>query len=69
MKANKAVAAIPGATSLSTEELAVELKCLPHSIRKRYSQTGTYWGVRPIKLPNGRLLWPADTVQRITEGR
>jgi len=31
----------------------------PQTVRKRYSQTGSYFGVRPQKLPNGRLLWPS----------
>lgn len=26
--------------------------------RKRYSQTGSYFGVVPEKLANGRLAWP-----------
>jgi len=62
------VAAAEGARPLTTEELAAEVKALPQSIRKRYSQTGSYWGIRPVKLPNGRLLWPADALQRLMEG-
>jgi hypothetical protein len=52
----------------TTEDFAAELGLMPQSIRKRYSQTGTYFGVRPVKLPNGRLLWPADAIERLTEG-
>lgn len=26
--------------------------------RKRYSQTGSYFGIVPEKLANGRLAWP-----------
>ncbi|MDZ7809987.1 MAG: hypothetical protein U5L11_07250 [Arhodomonas sp.] len=26
---------------------------------------GSYYGIRPGRLPNGRLLWPADTVERL----
>lgn len=32
--------------------------------RKRYSQTGSYFGVVPQKHANGRLLWPAVIVTR-----
>jgi hypothetical protein len=49
----------------TTEEFAAAISCLPSSIRKRYSQTGSYYGVRPIKLPNRRLLWPADAVEEL----
>lgn len=37
-------------------------------VRKRYSQTGTYFGVRPVKLCNGRLGWPAEFVKKSIEG-
>ncbi|MEX3784903.1 hypothetical protein [Paraburkholderia sp. BR14374] len=51
-----------------TEDFAAQLGLLPQSIRKRYCQTGSYFGVRPVKLANGRLLWPADAFARLTEG-
>lgn len=50
----------------TTDELAAELGMSAQSIRKRYSQTGSYFGVRPVKLPNRRLLWPADAVDQLT---
>ncbi|WP_081077359.1 DNA-binding protein [Burkholderia pseudomultivorans] len=49
----------------TTEEFAAEICCRADSIRKRYSQTGSYHGVRPEKLPNRRLLWPADAVEQL----
>jgi hypothetical protein len=52
---------------LSTEEFAEQLTIRPQSIRKRYCQTGGYFGVRPVKMPNGRLMWPADAIQKLTE--
>jgi hypothetical protein len=30
----------------------------PQTVRKRYAQSGSYHGIRPIKLASGRLLWP-----------
>lgn len=54
---------------LSTEEFAAVLAVDPQSVRKRYSQEGSYHGVRPTKLPNRRVLWPADEARRLLEGR
>lgn len=53
---------------LSTHELAEKLGMNAQSIRKRYTQQGSYFGVRPHKLPNGRLLWPANSVIRLISG-
>jgi hypothetical protein len=50
---------------LTTEEFAHFIALRPQSIRKRYSKTGSYHGVRPIKLPNRRLMWPADAVDQL----
>lgn len=47
---------------LSTHQLADLLFLKAQSIRKRHSQTGSYFGVCPFKLPNGRLRWPSDAV-------
>jgi hypothetical protein len=53
---------------ISTEELAESLALRPHSIRKRYYQTGAYFCLHPVKLPNGRLMWPADSVSQLAGG-
>lgn len=50
---------------LTTEEFAAAISLKAQSIRKRYSLTGSYHGVRPIKLPNRRLLWPADAFEAL----
>lgn len=50
---------------LTTEELSAELGIGPQSIRKRYSQTGSYFGLRPVKLPNRRLLWPPNPLEKL----
>lgn len=52
---------------LCTEELANLLRMRPQSIRKCYSKTGNYLGIQPIKLPNGRLVWPYDQVAKLLE--
>jgi hypothetical protein len=53
---------------LSTDEFAATLAVASQSVRKRYSETGSYHGVRPVKLPNRRLLWPAEEVRRLLDG-
>lgn len=50
---------------LSTEELASALDMEAQSIRKRLSQTGSYFGVKPARLPNRKLLWPADALEQL----
>jgi hypothetical protein len=53
---------------ITTEELAALLSIRPQSIRKRFCQTGGYFNLRPVKLPNGRLMWPADALDKLAEG-
>lgn len=53
---------------LSTDEFAATLAVASQSVRKRYSETGSYHGVRPVKLPSRRLLWPAEEVKRLLDG-
>lgn len=53
---------------LTTEEFADALRLKAQSIRAALCRQGHYAGVRPSKLPNGRLLWPADAVARLISG-
>ncbi|MFM0158029.1 DNA-binding protein [Paraburkholderia sediminicola] len=59
------VATAPTLPGLSTEELAAQLTLRPQSIRKRYCKTGAYYCLRPVKLPNRRLMWPADAIEQL----
>lgn len=52
--------------SITTEELADQLGIQPASIRSRVCRYGSYFGIVPTKLPNGRLLWPADALHKLT---
>jgi len=52
---------------LTTDELAKALSLKSQSIRKRYSLTGSYFGIRPTKLPNRQLRWPADSLALLNE--
>lgn len=54
---------------LSTHELANLLNMSPASLRVRLCTHGSYFDLVPTKLPNGRLQWPADSLQRLTGGQ
>tara|TARA_R110002074_G_scaffold402332_1_gene607501 strand:+ start:8478 stop:8705 length:228 start_codon:yes stop_codon:yes gene_type:complete len=45
---------------LTTDDFAESLNTKPHSIRVRLCRTGSYFGIVPDKLPNGRLQWPLN---------
>jgi len=60
--------AIQTRRALTTDELAALLSIRPQSIRKRYCQTGAYFSLRPLKMPNGRLMWPADALEQLMGG-
>jgi len=51
-----------------TEQLANALGIKASSIRTRLCKTGSYFGLKPRKLTNGRLLWPADSIEQLTQG-
>lgn len=53
---------------LNTNEFACGLLLRPQSIRKRFNQTGSYFGLKPVKLPNGRLYWPSDAIAQLQDG-
>lgn len=61
---------IPTSKSLGTAEFAEQLKRIglavrPTSILRAHCTKGEYLGIKPNKLPNGRLTWPADAVRRL----
>jgi hypothetical protein len=47
---------------IDTKTLAQELHIRPDSIRSQVSRANSYHGIVPFKLPSGRLLWPANSV-------
>jgi len=53
----------------STAQLASASLSTPGTVRVRYCQTGSYFGLVPLKLPNGRLLWPRDSLERLAAYR
>lgn len=55
-------------TKLSTEEAAATLRVASQTPRASLCRLGHWMGMRPVKLPNGRLLWDAAEVQRLASG-
>lgn len=52
-----------GATQVTTEDFARLNNVTPQSLRAALCRKGSYFGVIPTKLANGRLVWPATIVQ------
>ena len=48
-------------TYLTTPEFSALFKVKPETVRRNLCTTGHFMGVKPLKMPNGRLLWPAGT--------
>jgi len=55
-------------TYVSTETLADKLGIKPQTLRAALCRNGHYYGVRPVKMPNRMLRWPADAAARILAG-
>ncbi len=51
---------------MTTNELAAKLGILSHSIHRRVCTTGSYFGLRPQPLANGRLFWPDDAIEQLS---
>lgn len=46
------------AYTLSTENFGLKNRVKGQTVRKQYCITGSYYGVKPLKLANRRLAWP-----------
>lgn len=57
----------PDVYRLSTEEFANQWLVAAQTVRKCYSKTGAYHGIRPLRLPNRRLLWPDNTITSLVK--
>lgn len=47
---------------IPTDKFASYFHVKPESVRRAYCLNGHYLGIQPIKLPNGRLLWPQEPI-------
>jgi hypothetical protein len=62
------VSTIATTDCITTQEAARRLFVKPATLRFSLCTKGHYFGLRPRKLPSGRLLWPADQVDRLRSG-
>lgn len=53
----------------TTNVAAAAFGVVPHTLRVSICLRGDYLGIRPVKLANGRLLWPADQVDAVALGK
>lgn len=53
---------------LDTAEAADRLRIRPQTLRRALCVRGHYYGAKPTKLPNGRLLWDAADLDRLLTG-
>lgn len=51
-----------------TSALARRIGYAPASIRTAVWRNGHFNGIKPVKLPNGRLLWPASAIDALLNG-
>ena len=51
--------------SLNSKEFAATVRVEAQTIRRSYCVNGHYLGIKPFKLPNGRLLWSRVEVLRV----
>lgn len=68
MKQRKTVPTAHQGAKISTEEMAARLLVESQTPRASLCRNGHYLGMRPVKLPNGRLLWDAAEVERLATG-
>lgn len=54
---------------LSTAEFADAIGVAHRTIHDRRTTKGHFHGFEPVELPNGRLAWPREYVDRWHEGR
>jgi len=69
MKEVKTTKVQPHMEKVSTRGLADIFHCQPDTIRRGLCVNGHYMGIKPIKLPNGRLIWPTAPAYKMLEGK
>lgn len=52
----------------TTVDAAKILGLKPTTFRRGLCVAGHYLGIKPVKLPNGRLLWPLHRVRALVDG-
>lgn len=49
---------------LTTKQFSELNGVTQNTVRQRYCKTGSFWGITPEKLINGRLEWPAKQIHK-----
>lgn len=65
---NAKFSVISSPRKIDTLEAAERLRIKPQTIRRSLCLSGHYLGLRPTRLPNGRLLWDASAVEALLNG-
>ena len=52
-------------TDINTREMAAIFRVDPQTIRRALCVNGHYLGLKPLKLPNHRLLWPGNQAREL----
>lgn len=52
---------------MNTREFASRIGNQPQSLHAAICRHGSYYGIRPEKLPNGTLIWPDNSVELLIE--
>ncbi|NMG15507.1 hypothetical protein [Aromatoleum bremense] len=52
----------------TTSEAAAVVRYQPQTLRRELCLKGHFHGIRPAKLPGGRLLWDAAKVDALASG-
>ncbi|MGW8157401.1 MAG: monooxygenase [Desulfoprunum sp.] len=56
---------IPPKQYISTNDIAARFGVKGDTVRRNLCTQGHFLGLKPLKLPNGRLLWPAVSPDQI----
>lgn len=56
-------------THCSTKDFAKYVSVKSATVRRGYCVNGHYLGIKPLRLPNGRLSWPIEEIEKIMGGR
>lgn len=51
----------------TTKEVAERMRITSTTVHKRCCEHGDFWGVLPVKAPNGRLLWPVEAIRALLD--
>ena len=53
---------------MTTSEFAKQLGIKPQTLHSSLCRNGSYYGITPLKMPNGQLRWPDDAFETLVKG-